>query len=183
MILSTGAGATCCKHLILTPFARDKGRRYFKHYQGDVGIDATVIPTWAKPPRVNKGLASTEITAGWHYSAGAAPPTFGYSATLATATRTRSTLDTYPQPVLGLVIDTPHNGAMRDLAPEVARYALRVPGAWPMLMSMLPDLRGGALGLALYALAEVGDAAERLTLVPELRVLLDGPDEATEAAA
>ncbi|WP_143121016.1 hypothetical protein [Streptosporangium canum] len=99
---------TIVTNLILAPVVQDKGRRYFKYYQGHVGIDATAMPTWAKPPRANRGLASTEITAGWHHSAGNDRPTFGYSATLATATRTRTTLGTYPQLVLGLVIDTPH---------------------------------------------------------------------------
>ncbi|NRQ38874.1 hypothetical protein HII36_44695 [Nonomuraea sp. NN258] len=53
-------------------------------------------------------MASTEITAGWHYSGGDGPPTFGYSATLATAARTRTTRGHFPQLALGLVIDTPH---------------------------------------------------------------------------
>jgi hypothetical protein len=48
------------------------------------------------------------IAAGWHYSGGDGPPTFGYSATLATAARTRATRGHFPQLALGLVIDTPH---------------------------------------------------------------------------
>ncbi|WP_433513658.1 hypothetical protein ACQP2T_60585 [Nonomuraea sp. CA-143628] len=35
------------------------------------------------------GIASTEITAGWHHSAGNDPPAYGYSATLTVAARTR----------------------------------------------------------------------------------------------
>ncbi|MGI5286696.1 hypothetical protein ACQEVF_25620 [Nonomuraea polychroma] len=55
---------TIVTRLVLTPIGHTKGRRALKHYQGDVGIDATVLPTWANPPRPSKGLASTEITAG-----------------------------------------------------------------------------------------------------------------------
>ncbi|WP_344971584.1 hypothetical protein [Streptosporangium fragile] len=89
--------------------------------------------------------------------------------------------ETSPEVLVALV--RAGNGAMRGLAPEVERYALRVPDARSTLMALLPDLRGGALGLALYALAEIGPAAERPTLVPRLRALLDGSDEAAEAAA
>ncbi|MEU9835894.1 hypothetical protein AB0D67_30535 [Streptosporangium sp. NPDC048047] len=98
--------------LVLTPVRRARGRGYLAHYGGDVGIDATAIPTWARPPRLRRStgqpVASIEITAGWHHSAGDGPPTFGYSATLATAARTRDTLGTHPQLALGLVLDTPH---------------------------------------------------------------------------
>jgi hypothetical protein len=98
--------------LVLTPVASARGRGYLKHYGGDVGIDATAIPTWATPPRVRRAtgelLASIEICAGWHHSAGDRPPAFGYSATLALAARTRHTIGAYPQLALGLVVDTPH---------------------------------------------------------------------------
>jgi len=40
--------------------------------------------------------------------AGDRPPTFGYSATLASAARTRHTLGAYLQLPLGLVVGTPH---------------------------------------------------------------------------
>ncbi|GAA4234274.1 hypothetical protein FHR32_002741 [Streptosporangium album] len=98
--------------LVLTPVHRARGRGYLAHYGSDVGIDATAIPTWATPPRTRKStgehLASIEITAGWHYSGGDGPPTFGYSATLATAARTHDHVGHHPQLALGLVIDTPH---------------------------------------------------------------------------
>ncbi|PZG24666.1 hypothetical protein C1I98_35295 [Spongiactinospora gelatinilytica] len=50
--------------LVLTPARRAKGRGYLRGFAGDIGIDTTAAPTLARPPRLNKGLASTEITAG-----------------------------------------------------------------------------------------------------------------------
>ncbi|WP_283138248.1 hypothetical protein [Rhizohabitans arisaemae] len=88
-----------------------------------------------------------------------------------------------PSPEL-LVALVRAGGEMHDLVPEVERCARRVPGAWQTLVSLLPDLRGGALGLALYALAEVarGDD-DRRTLLRELDASLGGSDEAAVAAA
>ncbi|NRQ40072.1 hypothetical protein HII36_50860 [Nonomuraea sp. NN258] len=51
---------------VLTSVRHRKGRHPLKDYESDVGIDATVLPTWADPPRPGKGPASTEINAGWH---------------------------------------------------------------------------------------------------------------------
>ncbi|RBQ13935.1 hypothetical protein DP939_43385 [Spongiactinospora rosea] len=94
--------------LVLTPVRRAKGRGYLRGFAGDIGIDTTAAPTLARPPCLNKGLASTEITAGWHYSAGEGPPQFGHSATLTVAARPRALTAAFPQLALGLVVDTPH---------------------------------------------------------------------------
>jgi hypothetical protein len=76
------------------------------------------------------------------------------------------------------------DGAMADLLPAVERYAPRVPGAFPAVLAALPDLDGGARGLALYALAATyGDDADRDRLLAEARASLGGTDEATQAAA
>ncbi|MEV0606234.1 hypothetical protein AB0I61_07700 [Polymorphospora rubra] len=73
---------------------------------------------------------------------------------------------------------------MRPLVEDVERYASRVPGVWPTLIGLLPDLRGGALGLAFYALAATSpDDADRAVLLRHLRTALAGADPATEAAA
>ncbi|MFI0424061.1 hypothetical protein [Spongiactinospora sp. 9N601] len=96
--------------LVLTPVRRAKGRGYLRSFAGDIGIDTTAAPTLTRPPRLNKGLASTEITAGWHYSAGEGPPQFGHSATLTVAARPRALTAAFPQLALGLVVDTPHKG-------------------------------------------------------------------------
>ncbi|MET7459623.1 hypothetical protein [Nonomuraea sp. NPDC005501] len=98
--------------LVLTPVRWAKGRGYLRHFRGDVGIDTTAAPVFARPPRTRRStgelLASTEITAGWHHSAGNDPPEYGYSATLTVAARTRPVLGSFPQLALGLVLDTPH---------------------------------------------------------------------------
>jgi hypothetical protein len=98
--------------LVLTPVRWAKGRGYLARFRGDVGIDTTAVPVFARPPRARRStgelIASTEITAGWHHSAGNDPPTYGYSATLTVAARTRSAPGSFPQLALGLVLDTPH---------------------------------------------------------------------------
>ncbi|MGI5286708.1 hypothetical protein ACQEVF_25680 [Nonomuraea polychroma] len=93
--------------LVLAPVRRAKGRGYLRGFAG-IGIDTTAAPTLARPPRTGKGLASTEITAGWHYSAGDGPPQFGHCATLTVAARPRALTAAFPQLALGLVVDTPH---------------------------------------------------------------------------
>ncbi|MGI5293056.1 hypothetical protein ACQEVF_58450 [Nonomuraea polychroma] len=97
--------------LVLTPVRWAKGRGYLRHFRGDVGIDTTATPVFARPPRARRStgelIASTEITAGWHHSAGNGPPAYGYSATLTVAARTRSISGPFPQLALGLVLDTP----------------------------------------------------------------------------
>jgi hypothetical protein len=78
------------------------------------------------------------------------------------------------------------DGAMADLLPAVERYAPRVPDAFPAVLAALPGLRGGARGLALYALAATyRDDADRDVLLAEARASLAGSDStaAIEAAA
>ncbi|WP_433434922.1 hypothetical protein [Nonomuraea sp. CA-141351] len=98
--------------LVLTPVRWAKGRGYLRHFRGNVGIDTTAAPVFARPPHARRStgelIASTEITAGWHHSAGNGPPEYGYSATLTVAARTRPALGSFPQLALGLVLDTPH---------------------------------------------------------------------------
>ncbi|MFG1705396.1 hypothetical protein ACFLIM_19580 [Nonomuraea sp. M3C6] len=95
--------------LVLTPARWSKGRGYLAGFGGDVGIDTTAAPVFARPPRTRRStgelIASTEITAGWHHSAGNGPPEYGYSATLTVAARTRSVPGSFPQLALGLVLD------------------------------------------------------------------------------
>ncbi|TDD00512.1 hypothetical protein E1292_28555 [Nonomuraea deserti] len=98
--------------LVLTLVRWGKGRGYLAGFRGDVGIDTTAVPVFARPPRARRStgelIASTEITAGWHHSAGSDPPEYGYSATLTVAARTRPASGSFPQLALGLVLDIPH---------------------------------------------------------------------------
>ena len=100
--------------LIAVGIAHRKG--YFKGWQGDIGADTTAVPTWQRPPKWRRGMASVEYTAGWHFSAGADEGTFGHSATLLVAasrrfsagsTREGKRSSRHPQLLMGLVLDTP----------------------------------------------------------------------------
>lgn len=92
------------------------------------------------------------------------------------------THDTSPQ-VLEALVRAGGSG-MRALVPDVERYAPRVPDAWPTLVALLPSLRSGARGLALYALAAADhDSSDRVVLIRELRAALTGSGEDAEAAA
>ncbi|MEV1001766.1 hypothetical protein [Nonomuraea sp. NPDC050202] len=98
--------------LVLTPVRWAKGRGYLRHFRGDVGIDTTAAPVFARPPRTRRStgelIASTEITAGLHHLAGNGPPEYDCSATLTVAARTHPALGSFPQLALALVLDTPH---------------------------------------------------------------------------
>ncbi|MFG1963020.1 hypothetical protein [Nonomuraea sp. NPDC049028] len=54
--------------LVLTPARWGKGRGYLAGFRGNVGIDTTAAPVFARPPRTRRStgelFASTEITAG-----------------------------------------------------------------------------------------------------------------------
>ncbi|GAA3838657.1 hypothetical protein GCM10022226_71190 [Sphaerisporangium flaviroseum] len=97
--------------LVLTPARWGKGRGYLAGFWRRRRHDTTAAPVFARPPRARRStgelIASTEITAGWHHSAGNDPPEYGYSATLTVAARTRSVPGSFPQLALGLVLDTP----------------------------------------------------------------------------
>ncbi|GAB2835761.1 hypothetical protein GCM10027091_77510 [Streptomyces daliensis] len=89
---------------------------FLKGWHGDVGIDTTAVPSGQRPPKYSRDLASVEITAGKHFSAGDETGIFGYSATLTVAAARRHPAghpqagrrsSAHPQLVLGLVLDTP----------------------------------------------------------------------------
>jgi len=99
--------------LVLTPVRLARQRGYLRGWRGDVGVDATAIPVLASPDSERTGIASVEITAGWHYSGGSDEGIFGYSATFVVAAHTRRPKDqagkptAYPQLCVGLILDTP----------------------------------------------------------------------------
>ncbi|MGW6691552.1 hypothetical protein [Streptomyces sp. NPDC054961] len=91
-------------------------RGLFKGWQGDIGVDTTPVPAWHHEPSEHRGLASVEITAGWHYCGGSDEGIFGHSATLLVAASRRhpaghpqagERVSRHPQLVLGLVLDSP----------------------------------------------------------------------------
>ncbi|GHF46166.1 hypothetical protein [Streptomyces morookaense] len=100
--------------LVTVRLARKRG--LFKGWKGDIGIDTTPVPAWHDEPQTHKGLASIEITAGWHYCAGSTEGIFGHSATLLVAgsrrhpaghPRAGHRITEHPQLALGLVLDSP----------------------------------------------------------------------------
>ncbi|MFJ5803792.1 hypothetical protein [Streptomyces decoyicus] len=101
------------QELVLAPVRLAQQRGYLRGWRGDVGVDATAIPVLADPDRERAGTASVEITAGWHYSAGADEGAFGYSASFVVAAHRRRLGEgtgkplAYPQLCVGLVLDTP----------------------------------------------------------------------------
>ncbi|MFE0102961.1 hypothetical protein [Streptomyces sp. NPDC059009] len=78
-----------------------------KRWKGDVGVDATALPSWHKPPNDKLQLASVDLTAGWHFSGGSSEPTFGLSGHLALAALARPATGRIAQIALGLVVDYP----------------------------------------------------------------------------
>ena len=91
-------------------------RRLLKGWQGDIGADTTPVPAWHQPPRERRGLASVDLTAGWHYCGGSEEGIFGHSASLLVAASRRhpdghrqagERVSRHPQLALGLVLDTP----------------------------------------------------------------------------
>lgn len=78
-----------------------------RHWRGDVGIDATALASWHKPASQRRGLASVDLTAGWHFSGGSSEPTFGLSGHLALAAQPKPVPGRIAQIVLGLVVDYP----------------------------------------------------------------------------
>ncbi|MFI9239547.1 hypothetical protein [Streptomyces sp. NPDC053079] len=102
--------------LVLVTVRLAHKRGLFKGWKGDIGVDTTPVPAWHHEPKPHKGLASVEITAGWHYCGGATEGIFGHSATLLVAggrrhpaghPREGERVSRHPQLALGFVLDTP----------------------------------------------------------------------------
>ncbi|MFE4976139.1 hypothetical protein ACFRAR_29060 [Kitasatospora sp. NPDC056651] len=102
--------------LVLVTVRLAHRRGLFKGWHGDVGADTTAFPAWHHPRSDRRGLASVEITAGWHFSGGSTEGVFGHSATLLAAVSRRhpanhpaagTRTSRHPQLILGAVLDSP----------------------------------------------------------------------------
>ncbi|MFF5828900.1 hypothetical protein ACFY8H_12590 [Streptomyces bacillaris] len=107
-------------------------RGLFKGWRGDIAADTTPIPAWHQPPRERRGLASVELTAGWHYCGGSEEGIFGHSASLLVASSRRhptghpqagERVSRLPQLALGLVLDTPGKRIGPNAVHSLARLA------------------------------------------------------------
>ncbi|MEV0115921.1 hypothetical protein AB0H77_22185 [Streptomyces sp. NPDC050844] len=103
-----------CTRLITTTVKIALGSGAMKHWRGDVGVDATALAAWHKPPSFRRGLASVDVTAGWHYSGGSREPTFGLSGHLALDATIRPRPGRIAHIVLGLVVDHPGHRTGRN---------------------------------------------------------------------
>jgi hypothetical protein len=71
----------------------------------------------------------------------------------------------------------------------IGQYAPRIPNAWPLLRSLLPDLDDAAYGLALFALDALNDRCQDLSeddrawFARELRAARDSSGRATREAS
>ncbi|NEE47907.1 hypothetical protein G3M55_25270, partial [Streptomyces sp. SID8455] len=79
---STPVLSRIANKLVLTPVRTAVARGLMDDWAGDLSVDATAIPTWAR--HSTKRRASLEVSAGVHVSGGG-HKTFGYSATLLVA--------------------------------------------------------------------------------------------------
>jgi hypothetical protein len=91
--------------LVTAPVRTAFAKRLMRHWHGDIAIDTTAVPSWARPH--TRKRSSLEASAHWHYKGGG-DKQFGYSATLAIAAHADpERAGRYPQLVLGMVLHTP----------------------------------------------------------------------------
>ncbi|MGW2407201.1 hypothetical protein ACWCXK_22030 [Streptomyces sp. NPDC001739] len=116
--------------LVTTPVRTAFAKRLMRHWHGDIAIDTTAVPSWARPH--TRKRSSLEASANWHYKGGGGRE-FGYSATLAVAAHADPTrAGHYPQLIMGMVLHTPEK--------EMGRHAWYVSA----VLSQLTQVRGFA---------------------------------------
>ncbi|NEB35733.1 hypothetical protein [Streptomyces sp. SID14515] len=124
-----------------------------KHWRGDVGIDATALATWHKPASLRRGLASLNVTAGWHYSGGSSEPTFGHSGHLALAAQAGPGTGRIAQIVLGMVVDHPGRRTGRNAITLLESLAkLGLPAGSLAVDRLYTDARAESFALPARAL-------------------------------
>ncbi|MCQ8193129.1 hypothetical protein [Streptomyces rugosispiralis] len=116
--------------LVTTPVRTAFAKRLMRHWTGDVAVDTTSLPSWAKPH--TRKRSSLEPSANWHYKGGGGRE-FGYSLTMAiTAHADPASAGRYPQLILGMVLHTPEK--------DMGRHAWYVSS----VLSQFTHLRGFA---------------------------------------
>ncbi len=116
--------------LVTTPVRIAFTKGLMRHWHGDIAIDTTAVPSWARPH--TRKRSSPEASANWHYKGGG-DREFGYSATLAIAAHADpGRAGRYPQLTLGMVLHTPQK--------DMGRHAHYV----SMILSRLTHVRGFA---------------------------------------
>lgn len=116
--------------LVTTPVRTAFAKRLMRHWNGDVALDTTSLPSWAKPH--TRKRSSLEPSANWHYKGGGGRE-FGYSLTMAiTAHADPASAGRYPQLILGMVLHTPEK--------DMGRHAWYVSS----VLSQFTHLRGFA---------------------------------------
>ncbi len=114
--------------LVTTPVRIAFTKGLMRHWHGDIAIDTTAVPSWARPH--TRRRSSLEVSANWHYKGGG-DREFGYSATLAIAAHADpARAGRYPQLTLGMVLHTPQK--------DMGRHAHYVSA----VLSHLTGLRG-----------------------------------------
>ncbi|MFJ5213703.1 hypothetical protein ACIP98_03230 [Streptomyces sp. NPDC088354] len=120
--------------LVLVPVRIAVARGLMNDWRGDLSVDTTAVPTWARPS--TRRHASLEVTAGLHVSGGG-DETFGYSATLLVAGHSDpSTSRRYPQLCMGMAIHAPS----KDIGPQAVRLLQIVQRLWPVKGFIAGDL-------------------------------------------
>lgn len=131
---STPVLSRIANKLVLTPVRTAVARGLMDEWAGDLSVDATAIPTWAR--HSTRHRASLEVSAGVHVSGGG-HKTFGYSATLLVAGHAEPSLaGRYPQLCMGMSLHTPG----KQIGPQAVRLLQVVKRMWPVQGYLAGDL-------------------------------------------
>ncbi|GHJ02591.1 hypothetical protein TPA0906_44560 [Streptomyces olivaceus] len=120
--------------LVLAPVRAAVARGLLSQWGGDLSVDTTAIPTWARYH--TKRRSSLEVSAGYHVSGGG-HQTFGYSATLLVAGHADPARSGhYPQLCMGMALHAPG----RQIGLQAVRLLETVKQLWPETGFVAGDL-------------------------------------------
>ncbi|WP_150494604.1 hypothetical protein [Streptomyces kanamyceticus] len=142
-----------CTALVTTTIHIARRCGALRHWQGDVGIDATALASWHKHADEQHCLASVDLTAGWHYSGGSGTGTFGLSGHLALAAQARPARGRIAHIVLGLAVDHPGRRTGRNAVTLLTPLAeLGLPAGMLAVDRLYTDARPESFALPVRAL-------------------------------